>query len=293
MLHSTTRINGSMLLFALLSIFLLAASGIAGESSFVGHTVTSRVPFSQESFETPSPLAPAWSNEPATQWVKPFLSVPPNQVDALPGNDFPSVLAPEIEPLSADPAVLAPVLSDSFAGPEDSGTVIPPNTMGAVGPNHLVSAINSGVAIFNKSTGEKIHEETLPAFFSSLGLGSITPFDPKVIYDQYSGRFVITAGASPFSNYNSWRLIAVSATSDPTGTWYKWGIDADKNNLTTQTDYWADYNGLGVDNNYIYTTANMFNGVTYMYSKVWAIPKAQLLAGSMGFPATRPCVRNF
>ena len=281
MLRSTTRVNVSTFLVAFLSIFLLAASGIAGESSFEGYTVTSQVPSSRESFDTPSPLAPALSSEPGAQQVKPFLTVPPNRVDAVPGNDFPPILAPETAPLSADPAVLAPALLYGFTGPGDANTVIPPNVMGAAGPSHLVSAINSGVAIFNKSTGVKISEVTLQTFFASLNLGPITPFDPKIIYDQYSGRFVITAGASPYSNPNSWRLIAVSSTSNPTDNWYKWAIDADVNNGTTQTSYWADYNGLGVDNDYIYTTANMFDNFSaYGYAKAWVISKAQLLAGN-------------
>ena len=54
-------------------------------------------------------------------------------------------------------------------------------------------------------------------------------------------------------------MIAVSSTSDPTGAWSKWAIDADLDN-DVQTGNSADFPGLGVDAFNVYVTANMFNG---------------------------------
>ena len=67
-------------------------------------------------------------------------------------------------------------------------------------------------------------------------------------------------------------MIAVSPPSDPTGAWDKWAIDADLDNNVS-----ADFPGLGVDAFNVYVTANMYNGAVAQYSKVWVIPKAQLL----------------
>jgi hypothetical protein len=72
-------------------------------------------------------------------------------------------------------------------------------------------------------------------------------------------------------------MIAVSSTPDPTGAWDKWAIDADRDN-NVQTSNSADFPGLGVDAFNVYVTANMFDGNASQYSKVWVIPKAQLLA---------------
>jgi hypothetical protein len=73
-------------------------------------------------------------------------------------------------------------------------------------------------------------------------------------------------------------MIAVSATSDPTGAWGKWAIDADLDSVVIQTNTSADYPGLGVDQFNIYVTANMFDDVgDAQYGKVWVIPKSQLL----------------
>jgi hypothetical protein len=67
--------------------------------------------------------------------------------------------------------------------------------------------------------------------------------------------------------------------------WAMWAIDADRNLLdngsTVQTSNWADFDCLGVDGNAVYVTANMFNNSdVFQYSKVWVVPKAQLLSGT-------------
>jgi len=158
--------------------------------------------------------------------------------------------------------------------------------MGAAGPNHLVSLLNSDFGVFNKTTGALVPNQqvSLQSFWGSLGTAegqpANFPFDPKILYDQHSGRFVaITLGGT--SATDSWVMVAVSSTSDPTGNWDKWAIDADKDNDQQQFNNFADFPGLGVDAFNVYITANMFDGANVgQYSKVWAIPKAQLLAGS-------------
>jgi hypothetical protein len=181
---------------------------------------------------------------------------------------------------------LAPALDSSFAGlgnPPHGQDVIPPDTMGAVGPNHLVSILNSDFGVFDKS-GTLLQKVPLQTFWRSLGTEAGEPadfpFDPKILYDQHSGRFVaITLGGT--SAPGSWVMIAVSSSSDPTGAWSKWAIDADRDNNLQEFNNSADFPGLGVDAFNVYVTANMFSGAGVgQYSKVWVIPKAQLLAGS-------------
>jgi len=149
--------------------------------------------------------------------------------------------------------------------------------MGAAGPFHLVSLLNSEWGVFNKA-GVLLDNVTLESFWSSLGAAaSDFPFDPKILYDQHSGRFVavtLDCTVSP----NSWILIAVSSTSNPLDPWDKWAIDADLDNNILQTNTFADYPGLGVDEFNIYVTANMFeNNDGAQYGKFWVIPKPQLL----------------
>src|ERR1035437_3263647 len=68
--------------------------------------------------------------------------------------------------------------------------VIPPDTYGAIGPNHIMETLNSQVKIMDK-TGAQISIVYLSSFWSSLGEGNTT-FDPKIVYDPYSGRYIFT-----------------------------------------------------------------------------------------------------
>jgi hypothetical protein len=180
------------------------------------------------------------------------------------------------------------VLDSNFAGlgnpPHSEGDVIPPDTMGAVGPNHLVSLLNSDFGVFDKTTGAVLRKIPLQSFWGSLGTAAGEPanfpFDTKVLYDTSSARFyAMTLGGT--SAPNSWILVAVSASSDPTGPWNKWAIDADRDNDTPLFNNWADFPGVGLDANNLYINANMFNNSdSFQYSKIWVLPKPQLLSGS-------------
>src|SRR5712691_10061900 len=68
-------------------------------------------------------------------------------------------------------------LEPNFPGIGDNNTTIPPDMGGAVGPNHVMTALNSQVRIQNK-TGGTISTVTLNGFFSPL-VGAAAVFDPK------------------------------------------------------------------------------------------------------------------
>lgn len=173
------------------------------------------------------------------------------------------------------PPAQQPTLQETFQGIIQRRDIIPPDTIGAAGPNHLVEFTNDSVGVFSK-TGVKLQEMALEQFFSPLN--PTFTFDPRVLYDQYSGRFIAVAldgSGAP----NSWFFLAVSETFDPTGRWFFWKIDADMDG-TQQTDQWADFPDLGVDQDAVYLTANMFPTTgNDFYLKVWVVPKAQLLTG--------------
>jgi len=249
-----------------------------------GAQVTKTVPFARESLDEILALAPM-----RTGAAPRDRAIPLHRIQRGSGTTVPAGLPLTGQDLAApflpsSPAPSAPALDNNFSGlgnPTTGRDVIPPDTMGAAGPNHLVSILNSDFGVFDKS-GHVSQSVDLQAFWSSLGTGAGQPanfpFDPKILYDQQSGRFVaVTLGGT--SAPNSWVMIAVSSTSDPTGAWNKWAIDADKDN-NAQTSNSADFPGLGVDAFNVYVTANMFNGNSAQYTKAWVIPKAQLLAGS-------------
>jgi hypothetical protein len=226
---------------------------------------------------------------------RPFQGVPgplplPGLEDAIPDaapreapiGDQPGPREPrDIEPTPA-PEPAAPPLLSGFAGMLDDDTVIPPDTHGAAGPSHLVSILNRGFAIFSKTTGAVVFGPiSLQAFWASLGTGpgqpAEDPFDPKVLYDQYSGRFVVVTDGGGLG-LPSWVLVGVSNSSDPTAGFTLFAIDAD----ATAPGQWADYPGFGVDPTAVYVTNNMFNLATppdFQGTKYWVVNKASLLSG--------------
>ncbi|MGE5248173.1 MAG: hypothetical protein ACM3L8_07470, partial [Verrucomicrobiota bacterium] len=251
-----------------------------------GTAVTAVVPHARESFDDLRRLAPVRLPQDGTRQAIPFRRTPRPAVPAAPAAAAPEALLPA--GAESSPVSRASTISGTFPGLQNfplagNRDVIPPDTMGAAGPTHLVSILNSEFGVFNK-TGGVLSKVTLQEFWASLGTDpgqpADFPFDPKILYDQYSGRFVAVTLDCTVAPH-SWVLIAVSSSAGPTGAWYKWAIDADLDNGVRQSYNVADYPGLGVDASNIYVTANMYsNSDVAQYSKVWVIPKEQLHFGS-------------
>jgi hypothetical protein len=176
---------------------------------------------------------------------------------------------PELATLSAPNASsgfsnFAASLLASFSAATDNNTYIPPDTMGAAGPSHLMVMLNGTVRIQNKSGGV-ISSVTLNSFW---GKPSGT-FDPKIYYDEDIGRWITVACVSA-EHANSAVLVGVSSTNDPTGAWYLRSFDADSGDTT-----WADYPGVGFNQKWIAITMNLFpnSGPGYNGVKMWVLDK--------------------
>src|SRR5207244_12515702 len=95
--------------------------------------------------------------------------------------------------------------------------------------------------------------------------------DPRIVYDQASGRWfavIITTEAN-----NNSIVVAVSQTSDPTGAWKGTRFVAN----TTATNF-ADYPTIAIDANALYIASNNFlNGSSFDGVSLTTIPKADLL----------------
>lgn len=166
---------------------------------------------------------------------------------------------------------------------------IPPDPMAAAGPNRVVATTNVTIRFHDKN-GAVLLDSALRNFFAGLGPSTWT-FDPKVIYDQEDGRFVVvtlerTDTALGHPSDTSRILVAVSDDSDPLGTWYQAAV----NSLTSigGVPHWADYPGLAIDEEAVYITNNMFTfGGAPVYGgvRLWVIDKG---LGGGGFYAGGP-----
>ena len=180
-------------------------------------------------------------------------------------------------PLSSAPTAAAPSSLTSFPGISATGWR-PPDCTFAAGPSHVLASVNATVAIYAKAGGAPLKQITLSTWFSNVISGAKV-FDPKALYDQHAGRWVLLAVALGPGSTDSFFLFSISKTSDPLGGWFNYKMDAKKDG-TTATNNWADYPGLGVDGNALYITANMFSfGGSFQYSKLRVIPKAGPYAG--------------
>ena len=194
------------------------------------------------------------------------------------GNGIDAVLQ-GLVPLAAPAA--AP--SSSFKGLDlqNWGAGWPPDTHGDVGPNHYIQAVNTSIGVFDKASGARLAAFTFNNFFVAEGAtdacATLNYGDPVVLYDQVSGRWIITdfAFAGSGSTPPYYECIAVSKSGDPvSGGWWLYTVVADTQSLN-------DYPKLGIWNDGIYMSANMFKrGRSYAGTKVWALNRDDLISGA-------------
>ncbi len=155
----------------------------------------------------------------------------------------------------------------------DGGTTgfIPPDPIGAAGPSHAMYCCNSYIEWYTKDRTNQ-YSQTLATFFSSLN-PEFTIFDPRCLYDMYNDRYVVIAVDQDDGTESSNLYIAVSDDSDPNGTWYYQKINTVQTINDTTT--WLDYPTLGVGEDAIYVTGNMFAFVDgdFKASLLWIIDK--------------------
>lgn len=168
---------------------------------------------------------------------------------------------------------LLPIFNIDFAGIGFTNRV-PPDPIIAVGPDHIIEMVNSSWVIFDKN-GNKLFQTTFYDWWSNVS-PSGNPFDPKLIFDHYSQRWVMLTVARSDTAGTSEYLLSVSDDANPFGTWCNWKLDATLDG-TNPTTNWADYPQLGFDSNYsIYITSNQFRFGTFLYSKLRVIKKSEI-----------------
>lgn len=180
------------------------------------------------------------------------------------------------------PAMPSP--SANFAGLDYNnwGSGNPSDTVGDVGRNHYIQAVNSSFAVYKKN-GTRLAAMTFNNFWFLSGAG--TPCadshrgDPTVVFDlRYNGRWIVAdfafngdGSAPPY-----YECIAVSKTGDPvSGGWWLYAIRMDD----AAHPWFADYPKMGIWRDGLYMTANMFLGNDFKESRIWAFSNTDLVNG--------------
>ena len=197
------------------------------------------------------------------------LKVLPNQGNAL--NQQDGALQSTTGPLVSTTGGL------NFAGVGngDYGFVpnsAPPDTSGAIGATQYVQWVNESFAVFDKTTG--VIATGFPKAGNSIWAGfgggcqQNNDGDPIVQYDKAANRWILTQFSVSTTPYT--QCVAVSTTSDAAGTYYRYAFPYTNFN---------DYPKLGVWPDGYYTSFNMFNGNTFVGSRVCAFDRAKMLVG--------------
>jgi len=176
--------------------------------------------------------------------------------------------------VNASPQIFGPVTESINYAHDDSLNgwgQTPPDNAGCVGPDHFILSVNSAVEWYTKSGRTRQYSKSLNDFFAPTNPTDL--FDPRVLYDQYNGRYVIFADEEDDNSKISFIHFAISKTSDPNDGWYFQKINTKKN--ISGNDTWLDFPCLGISSEALYLSGNMFTfGTnTYQATRLWIIDK--------------------
>lgn len=170
-----------------------------------------------------------------------------------------------------------------FPGIPDPGVSIPPDPHMAAGPNHVMGVVNSRFGIFDKK-GTVLKLIDADAWYANV-LPNGSPFDPQIVYDQHSERWIMVWIHLTETPAVARLLLSISDDADPLGAWCNWNLPDNAFGPNT-VNFFGDFPKLGIDANAVYVTSNMFNipaaGRGFQGARVRVIPKAQLLDNACG-----------
>ncbi len=178
---------------------------------------------------------------------------------------------PSDDPENSNRAVV-PELGTNFEANWTIDGAPPDNTIAVSNGGFVVTANNDGIEYYNDA-GTFLYFDTWFDFFNDNSLTS-SIYDPKVIYDSGSDRFVMAVLHG--SNENTSRvLLCFSQSNDPQDGWWVYALTGNPLNDGS----WFDFPSLGVSNNEVYVTGNLFKGNSFNQSVIYQIPKASGFEG--------------
>src|SRR5205814_2024840 len=199
-------------------------------------------------------------------------------------------------------------------------SVEPPDQGMCVGNGYIVEAVNDVFNVFNFAGASVLPDNTSanivagharnvnhaidlnsffqypPAINRTTGVRGPNVTDPTCYYDAQTQRFylvVLTYALTATNNLQENHLdIAVSTTSNPTGTWNIYKVDVTNDGTYTIADNacpcLGDYPHIGADSNGFYVTTNSYpwNGNGFNGAQIYAFSKRQLASGAAAVNAT-------
>lgn len=196
------------------------------------------------------------------------LEILDDRATGLEGPYGPQDVDPLVQQFNGPNLIPSPLVS--FNGPAGTGAT-PPDPVGDVGPNHYVAMSNLSFAIYDKSGTllfGPVANNTLWAGFGG-DCQTDNSGDPIVVHDQIADRWILTQFTASGPTY--FNCIAVSTTSDPTGSYFRYAVDTGTN--------FPDYPKYGVWSDGYYISTREFAGAGFAGVGAYALNRAELISG--------------
>jgi subtilisin-like proprotein convertase family protein len=158
---------------------------------------------------------------------------------------------------------------------------VPPDPDITVGTNHIIVGVNTSFQVFDKTGTSLVGPMLFEDFWGTncaTGEADVVMFDPYLDYDEKENRYILGITAYDQSlngGDNGWACIAVSKSDNAAGEYWLYSFDG---NPGGGADYFFDYPHLGVGQDALYLSANMF-GATFIRNHVFAYDKVAMYAG--------------
>ncbi len=179
---------------------------------------------------------------------------------------------------SAPPAATIPSTQQNFEGLSNQANfnifgfrVNPPDPNGEVGPNNYVEMINLVFGVYDKAGNLLLGPVDTGTLWSGFEIPDCTDpsGDPVVLYDQLTDRWILSQFTTRGPEY--WNCVAVSTTSDPTGSYYRYAFSTGVN--------FPDYPKYGNwTDSYVITTREFGPTIEYGIG-VYALEKNKMVNG--------------
>jgi hypothetical protein len=179
------------------------------------------------------------------------------------------------------------LVAGAASGPGNAGTSVPPDTNGDVSPTHFIQWLNTRWAIFDKTGTRLTASAPGNSFFVGFGgrCETTNSGDPIALWDDKAQRWVMSQFTTgPTVAVPARQCFAISTTSDPLGTYYRyeflWPAD------TAATAVFGDYPHIGIwheaggrQNAYTMVTHEFSATSVFFGAAFIAIERDKMLAG--------------
>ncbi|MFN2616030.1 MAG: hypothetical protein ABR581_02775, partial [Thermoleophilaceae bacterium] len=179
----------------------------------------------------------------------------------------------------------------------ESDDATPPDTTGAVGPNHYIETVNSAIAVYSRTTLSRLAGPITNEQFMGTPGGTDFVSDPQMQWDQQSGRWFYLGvaiagdglGGAPGPNYV---VFGFSKRSDPGNLgsdWCHYSLPSGSSNGQNLLD---DYPKLGHDDRRLVFGTNVINESNdFLTARIWSLPKPG--PGTIGGCPSPPTATTF